>query len=56
MRTKSGRTGRIAVGTLLVMRAAVSLAQLPAGTHSVDDTSRQDAAAQQMREAESDLR
>ena len=55
MRTKSGRTGRIAVGTLLVMRAAVSLAQLPAGTHSVDDTSRQDAAAQQMREAESDL-
>ena len=55
MRIKSGRTGRIAVGTLLVIRAAVSLAQLPAGTHSVDDTSRQDAAAQQMREAESDL-
>lgn len=40
---------------ILLLIVPSAMAQLPAGTRSVDDTSRQDAAAQQMREAERDL-
>ncbi len=45
-----------AVSWVIGVAAAVAIAQqMPAGTHSVDDISQQDAAAQQTREAESDL-
>ena len=46
----------LAVGWVLGVGASVAMAQqLPPGTHSVDEPSRQAASAQQIRDAESDL-
>lgn len=46
---------KFAMAAVVMLSSTTARAQIPAGAHSVDDTSRQDAAAAQIREAESAL-